>query len=112
MNSTYYYRNKDKLIKSSLDYYYENKETILLKDRIYFKTYYAQNKKALLASVKLRLESKLKYFFIVGLKNSGASSSSADFRSHSPVLRPCSILVNIQLPKILQPRNIAIIKKI
>ena len=45
MNSTqkarynYYTKNKDKLIKMSLDYYYQNKDDILLKNRLHAKNY-------------------------------------------------------------------------
>ena len=47
MNSTqkgrcnYYTKNKDKLIKLSLDYYYQHKDDILLKNRLHAKNYYA-----------------------------------------------------------------------
>jgi hypothetical protein len=40
----YYNKNKDKLIKMSLDYYYENKEIVLLKNRLHAKNYYEKIK--------------------------------------------------------------------
>ena len=39
-NHTYYYRNKDILIKMSLKYDYENKDIILSQSKIKAKTYY------------------------------------------------------------------------
>ena len=65
----YYTKNKDKLIKMSLDYYYENKEIVLLKNRLHAKNYYEKIKdtpkyfkKALLQSVRFQIKSKIKYF--------------------------------------------------
>ena len=65
----YYTKNKDKLIKMSLDYYYQNKDDILLKNRLHAKNYYERikdtpiyYKKALLASIRFQIKSKMKYF--------------------------------------------------
>ena len=75
MNSTqkarynYYTKNKDKLIKMSLDYYYQNKEDILLKNRLHAKNSYERVKdtpiylkKASLASIRFQIKSKMNYF--------------------------------------------------
>ena len=65
----YYTKNKDKLIKLSLDYYYENREIVLLTNRLHAKKYYDKIKdtpkyfkKALLQSVRFQIKSKIKYF--------------------------------------------------
>ena len=64
----YYTKNKDKLIKMSLNCYYENREIVLLTNRLHDKNYYEKNKdtpkyfkKALLQSVRFQIKSKIKY---------------------------------------------------
>ena len=65
----YYTKNKDKLIKMSLDYYYENKDIVILKNRLHAKNYYERikdtpiyYKKQLLSSIRFQIKSKTKYF--------------------------------------------------
>ena len=55
-------------MKMSLDYYYETKEIVLLANRLHAKNYYERIKdtptyfkKALLASVRFQIKSKMKY---------------------------------------------------
>lgn len=42
--SSYYYKNRDKILKYQKEYYEKNKQLILEKQRVYFKQYYQDKK--------------------------------------------------------------------
>ena len=59
---TYYYQNRERILKQRSEYYCENKEMIKKRSSTYFQQYYEENKERLLQNIiKYRIEHREEY---------------------------------------------------